>query len=86
MAHTRKWKVDVFLYEEGAEVTAEAVLHADVVEPITARGTARLGAAGAVPEIGAELATSRALSAIGHRLLELTAHDLAGLPRPVTTG
>ena len=80
MTHTRTWTVDVFLYESDAEVTAEAVLHADVPEPITGRGTARLGAA-AVPEIGAELATSRALSALGHRLLELTAQDLAALPR-----
>ena len=80
MTHTRKWTVDVFLYESDAEVTAEAVLHADV--PSRSPDAApHVWVPPAVPEIGAELATSRALSALGHRLLELTAQDLAALPR-----
>ena len=36
-----------------------------------------------MPEIGAELAASRALAALGHRLLGLTAEDLAALPTSV---
>jgi hypothetical protein len=81
MAHTGQWKVDVFLFENDAEVTAEAVLHGDAARPVVGRGKARLSVAAAVPEIGAELATSRALAALGHRLFELAADDLAALPR-----
>ena len=83
MAHTGQWKVDVFLFEGDAEVTAEAVLHADAARPVVGRGAARLGTSAAAPEIAAELATSRALAALGHRLLELTAADLAALPSSV---
>jgi hypothetical protein len=86
MAHIGQWKVDVFLYEDADVVTAEAVLHADAARPVVGRGTARLSAAATVPEIGAELAASRALAALGHRLLELTAEDLAALPRPMPAG
>jgi hypothetical protein len=50
------------------------------------RGTARLGTNAVAPEIGAELATSRALAALGHRLLELTADDLAALPKFTRAG
>jgi Rv2632c-like len=83
MAHIGQWKVDVFLYEDDAEVTADAVLHADAARPVVGRGQARLSAAASVPEIGAELAASRALAALGHRLLGLTAEDLAALPTSV---
>jgi hypothetical protein len=86
MAHIGQWKVDVFLFEDDAEVTAEAVLHADTAQPVVGRGTARLRTNATVPEIGAELATSRALAALGHRLLELTAEDLAALPTPAPAG
>lgn len=77
MAHTGQWKVDVFLFEGEAEVTAEAVLQADTARPVVGRGTAKLGTArhgtvATAPEIGVELATSRALAALGRRLLELT--------------
>jgi hypothetical protein len=81
MTQTRQWRVDVFLYEGDSEVAADAVLHGDAPNPVTARGTARLRAAGSIPEIGAELATSRALSALSHRMLELASEDLAALPR-----
>ena len=83
MAHIGQWKVDVFLYEDDAGVAAEAVLHADAAKPVVGRGSARLSAAASVSEIGAELATSRALAALGHRLLELSAEDVAALPTTV---
>jgi len=86
MAHTGQWKVDVFLFEDGAEVTAEAVLHADAAQPVVGRGTARLSTNATVPEIGAEFATSRALAALGHRLLELTVEDLAAMPKYARAG
>jgi hypothetical protein len=86
MAHTGQWKVDVFLFEDDAEVTAEAVLHADANRPVVGRGTARLSTNATVPEIGAELATSRALAALGRRLLEPTAEDLAALPTSARAG
>jgi Rv2632c-like len=86
MTHTGQWKVDVFLFEGEDDVTAEAVLHADAARPVLGRGTARLGTNAVVPEIGAELAVSRALAALGHRLLELTAEDLAALPASASAG
>jgi hypothetical protein len=86
MAHTGQWKVDVFLFEDDAEVTAEAVLHADAARPVVGRGTARLSTNATVPEIGAELATSQALAALGRRLFELTAEDLAALPTSEPAG
>jgi hypothetical protein len=86
VTHVGQWKVDVFLFEGDAEVTAEAVLHADAARPVVGRGTARLGTNAMVPEIGAELATSRALAALGHRLLELTVQDLAALPTSARAG
>ena len=72
MAHTGQWKVDVFLFEGDSEVTAEAVLKADTARPVVGRGKARLGRVATAPEIGVELATSRALAALGHRLVELS--------------
>ena len=83
MAHVGQWKVDVFLYEDDAGVAAEAVLQADAARPVVGRGAARLDAAAIVAEVGAELATSRALAALGHRLLEPTAADPAALPTSV---
>ena len=73
MTHTGQWKAHHLLFEDDAEVTAEAVLHAYAAQPVVGRGTARLGTNATLPEIGAELATSRALAALGHRLLPLTA-------------
>ena len=61
MAHTGQWKVDVFLFEGDAEVTAEAVLHADAARPVVGRGTTRLSTNAMVPEIGAGGAGSQAL-------------------------
>jgi hypothetical protein len=80
MPHIGQWKIDVFLFEDDADVTAEAVLHSDAAQPVTARGQARLRSTAGVPDIGAELATSRA-AAPGHRLLELATEDVAALPR-----
>jgi hypothetical protein len=85
MTHTRHWTVDVFLYDDETEVAANAVLHADVPEALTARGTTRLRLVGSVPEIGAELATARALSALSHQMLELASGDLATLARSTPT-
>jgi hypothetical protein len=86
MTHVGQWKVDVFLFENDAAVTAEALLHADAARPVVGRGTARLDVTATAPEIGAELATSRALAALGHRLLELTAEDPATVPRSARIG
>jgi hypothetical protein len=49
-------------------------------------GLARLNPADYnVPEIGDELAAARALSDLGHQLLDMTAHDIeAATHRPVT--
>ena len=68
------------LSERGLETGKLARLRRILDRHGLANGTARLSTNAMVPEIGAELATSRALAALGHRLLELTAEDLAALP------
>ena len=78
MAHTKTWKVDVFLYESGDTTTAEAVLETGEAAAVHARGSARRNPADRpVPEIGDELACARALSALAHQLLDIVAEDIS---------
>jgi hypothetical protein len=74
------WWVEVFVGENDGISTANATLHARDRDRVTAHGTARLNPADSdVPEIGYELATARALSALAHRLLELAAEDITDI-------
>jgi hypothetical protein len=82
MSHIGQWKVDLFLFDDDTEVTAKAVLHTDAARPVEGRGSARLPAGEDVPEIEAELAASRALAALGTRLLEVTTDDLRAPAEP----
>jgi Domain of unknown function (DUF1876) len=67
--HTTSWHIEVLLYEYGDRTSAGTELRSE--------GTARRNPKDTdVPEIGEELATSRALSGLAHALFEATAADI----------
>lgn len=83
---TRSWSVDVFIGERDGQTYARARLHTADRTSLEATGTARLNPSDRdVPEIGEELAASRALSALAHLLLDTAANDIEGFTheRPV---
>ncbi|MEV5706078.1 DUF1876 domain-containing protein [Actinoallomurus sp. NPDC052274] len=72
-----RWSVEVVLDEEDGQTYAEARLITRETERVRGQGRARCNPADwDVPEIGAELAASRALSDLAHRLLDLAAADI----------
>jgi hypothetical protein len=72
-----RWSVDIYLDEADGETHAEARLTTRTTEGLRGRGKARCNPADwDVPEIGAELATARALSDLAHRLLDTAAADI----------
>ena len=72
----KHWKIDVFIDEHEDRTRARAKLDADDTG-VTGIGTARLHPVDTnVPEIGDELAVSRALADLAHRLLEAAANDI----------
>ncbi|WP_432479281.1 DUF1876 domain-containing protein [Nocardioides sp. GXQ0305] len=74
------WRVDIFVGEVDGRSTATATLHAHARTDLSAQGTARLSPRDHdVPEIGYELATARALSALAHELLMAAADDISGV-------
>ncbi|MGO4257986.1 DUF1876 domain-containing protein [Marmoricola sp. RAF53] len=77
--HTRTWTVRVHVFEQdNGRTSAEAVLETDVGTVLRHRGVARRNPADPdVPEIGDELAVCRALSGLGHDLLEAALSDVA---------
>jgi hypothetical protein len=83
---TRRWDVAIHISEVDGRTHARAVLRTREAAEIVGVGHARLNPVDTdVPEIGAELATSRALSSLAHELLELTIADIEGVTHaPVT--
>jgi len=76
--HTRTWHVSVHLFEDDDRTRAEAVLTTDAGTELRHEGHARRSPRDRdVPEIGDELATSRALSGLAADLLEATVLDVA---------
>jgi hypothetical protein len=72
-----RWSVDIYLNEADGETRAEARLAGRAAGGLRGYGTARCNPADwDVPEIGAELATARALSDLAHRLLETASADI----------
>lgn len=73
-----RWQVDVLLGEDDGRTYAEARLITDTGDQIVGVGRARVGAHDYdVPEIGDEIATARALRALGDQLLD-AASDAIG--------
>lgn len=88
MIREKHWTVDLYIDEHDGKTRAEARLHTQDKTAITGVGHARLNPADSdVPEIGDELAVSRALSDLAHTLLDAAAGDLEAITHtPVTLG
>jgi hypothetical protein len=78
MVSMKRWIVDIYVDEDGNGHTyAEARLHAGADTALVGVGRARVNPADRdIPEIGDELATARALTDLGHRLLLAAAGDI----------
>jgi hypothetical protein len=77
MERTATWHVEIFLFEDGDRTRAQAVLRTAAGTEIRHEGIAwRNPKDTAVPEIGEELATARALSGLAHDLFEATVSDI----------
>ncbi|HEX6760506.1 MAG TPA: DUF1876 domain-containing protein [Propionibacteriaceae bacterium] len=77
MEHTATWHIEIFLSEDGDRTRAEAILRTSAGTELRHEGLAwRNPKDTAVPEIGEELATARALSGLAHDLFEATVSDI----------
>lgn len=75
--HTRTWQMHIDLFEQDTSTRAEVVLRTDAGTELRSVGIARRRPGDRdVPEIGDELAASRALSGLVHELLDATIADL----------
>ncbi len=75
--HEKRWQVDIVIDEDDGRTRATARLHTQDKTHLSGTGTARLNPADRdVPEIGDELAASRALRDLSHNLLEAAAGDI----------
>jgi hypothetical protein len=85
MLAEKRWTVEIILDEEDGRTYAEARLHTQAGTRIRGIGRAKLHPADEdIPEIGDEIATARALTDLGHRLLLTAAADLeTSLRNPV---
>ena len=81
---TRRWNVVIHISEIDGTTHARAVLTTGEAPEMVAVGEARRNPVDAdVPEIGAELATARALSTLGHDLLEVAVADVQAAAKEV---
>jgi len=79
---TKSWTVRIDIGEHEGTTRATAHLHTGDRTSLTGTGTARLNPSDPnVPEIGDELAASRALSQLAHALLDAAADDISGVLR-----
>lgn len=80
---TKQWTVEIEIAEEGEETRAQAVLSTNASARVSGRGTARRNPFDRpVPEIGDELAASRALEDLAGRLHDVAADDIVQLSGP----
>jgi hypothetical protein len=78
----KRWNVEVIIDEDDGRTRATARLHTADDTRLSGTGTARLNPGDRnVPEVGDELAASRALSDLAHNLLECAAGDIEELTR-----
>ncbi len=74
VTETKTWTIEVVLAENDSRTRADAVLHTAAHGELRGQGHARRHPADApVPEIGDEVAASRALSDLAHKLLDTAA-------------
>ena len=81
--HTKTWSVEIFIGEQEGRTRAEARLSSErSAGALTGTGTARLSPVDSdVPEIGDELAASRALADLAHQLLDAAAEDIGAVTK-----
>ncbi|PZH16787.1 DUF1876 domain-containing protein [Streptomyces sp. NTH33] len=80
----KRWTVQIDITEDGDETRARAVLTTRDTSAVTGRGVARRNPVDRpIPEIGDELAASRALEDLAGRLHDVAADDIAGTAGPV---
>ncbi len=80
MIRTKRWTVDVLLTEDDGHTRAEVALRSNAERELRGIGHARRHPADSeVPEIGDEVAASRALSELAHRLLDAAAGDIEAI-------
>jgi hypothetical protein len=80
MTQAKRWNIDIYIGEEGRETYAEVRLHSGVKQELKGVGRARRNPTDPdVPEIGDELAVSRALSDLAHKLLNAAIEDIEGV-------
>ena len=78
IAYTTTWQVEILLGEVDGRTHGSARLRSPATRHLVGVGVAHLNPRDPdVPEIGFELATARALSRLGHQLLEVAADDIA---------
>ncbi len=78
--HVKTWRVEVQIFESGEDTTANAVLHAESATELAGTGKAHRNPHDElVPEIGDEVAVSRALRRLADQLLSTAASDIADL-------
>ncbi|MEG3627889.1 DUF1876 domain-containing protein [Streptomyces poriticola] len=80
---TKQWTVQIYISEDGDDTRAQAVLSTRDTSTLTGRGLARRNPIDRpVPEIGDELAVSRALEDLAIRLHDVAADDIVMLTGP----
>jgi hypothetical protein len=84
--NVQTWMVEVLIAERDGQTHAEARLRTRDDTHLSAVGRARLRPTDRdVPEIGAELATARALADLSHQLLEAAVDDIEGVTHESVT-
>ncbi|WUW92600.1 DUF1876 domain-containing protein [Streptomyces sp. NBC_01451] len=79
----KQWTVQIYITEEGDDTHARAVLTTRDTSKVTGRGVARRNPIDrSVPEIGDELAASRALEDLAIRLHDVYSDDIVQLTGP----
>lgn len=77
MNETRTITLDLHVVEQGAKTTCDVGFTTPDGTPVHGHGTARRHPDDpAVPQIGDEVATARALLELAHTLLDTAAHDI----------
>jgi Domain of unknown function (DUF1876) len=79
MKKAREWHVRLYLSEDEGTTTARAILDTDE-RTLTGRGVARCNPEDVdIPEIGDELAASRAMADLGRQMMRAADRDLQGV-------
>lgn len=80
----KQWTVQIFITEDDNNTHARAVLSTRDTSTVTGTGTARRNPVDRpIPEIGDELAASRALEDLALRLHEVAARDVVEMAGPI---